>query len=431
MKKFYLLSVITGIIAGVLLHFLIMRFFPPEWQKYQKQKGHEYGIITQVCPSTGEKFRCNTCHLMSGNVSPFRKHPSTPCIMPLTKITCTVCHRGEGAKLTVEGAHGTDGISLFPLLDWKKGKNRKFWIQSGCASCHISRKDGVLFYDEKAVPDVQKGLEIFISHGCPSCHRIRGVVSFGEVGPDLSKAGYGKKAEEIEKIIVNPQSLNSLSPMPPQNLDHDKLSKIVLFLLSLVGEEKEYGSCRKEIILSKLKTPSLSQHFPYLIRNESSALSGKEWVLKAGCLGCHRIEENSSGVPDLRYSGLLRRREFLSDIIYDAKKLVPGTFMPSYFFPYKVRESIVNYLMTQRYEIPQSPEAIYKGVCSKCHASGRDSKVVVFAKKPPLFEMGKFEIQKEKFLNILIEGKKGSAMAQWGLVIPRDLLEDIWALLKK
>jgi mono/diheme cytochrome c family protein len=443
MKRSYAIAFAAGLAVAMLGYFLFLYARTPEWKRYQEAYNQslakrglspvEEGIRMVIPPAGGEGERCLTCHLgmafPHAARPPFQSHPPSGCALPIREIGCTACHRGDPLELTVEGAHGLDPFALEPLLDWKAGESRKFDVQAGCAACHVERSGGVLRYDEAAVADVAAGMGIFIAQGCTACHRIPGICAYSDSGPGLERVGLRKNAGKLKALLRSPQSTNRLSPMPPVVLPAGDLSRLVLFLLAQAGTGSEPGSSRVQIFLSGFKETALSDHFPGGFPLQSSVSDGKAWIGKVGCLGCHRTESSEAGVPDLRYSGWLRRKEFLTDILTDPGKEVPGTYMPGFAVPPAVRDSIVQYLLQQRALIPGYPESVFLEICAKCHGEKRDSKVVVLARKPPVFAKGRTKVAEEKFMAALADGRKGTAMAPWGKALPKDFLRAIYAYL--
>ncbi|MEW6203563.1 MAG: cytochrome c [bacterium] len=79
---------------------------------------------------------------------------------------------------------------------------------------------------------VSPGAALFKEHGCLQCHRINGVG--GTAGPELDKVGTKYDAAAIKDRILNPQSYNTDSVMPPATeIDEEDVDKIVEFLSTL------------------------------------------------------------------------------------------------------------------------------------------------------------------------------------------------------
>jgi ubiquinol-cytochrome c reductase cytochrome b subunit len=77
-------------------------------------------------------------------------------------------------------------------------------------------------------PAQLRGLEVFNSEGCTSCHQIHGLG--GHTGPDLSKAGFRWEPADIRTQIVTPKN----DEMPSYGgLSEERLNDLVEYLTSL------------------------------------------------------------------------------------------------------------------------------------------------------------------------------------------------------
>ncbi len=88
----------------------------------------------------------------------------------------------------------------------------------------------------------QRGLEIFTSTSCATCHTVRGTGADGEVGPDLThlatrdRIGAGvlpNDREHLEDWVANSQRIKPGIRMPPQPLPPEDLDAVVAYLESL------------------------------------------------------------------------------------------------------------------------------------------------------------------------------------------------------
>jgi mono/diheme cytochrome c family protein len=93
----------------------------------------------------------------------------------------------------------------------------------------------------KAAGPVHKGKEAMGTYGCVGCHKIEG--EGGEVGPELTKVGAGRTAEEVLKKIVDPTAWTT--PNYPAGIMPADLGKsvpegerheIVAYLMGLSGK---------------------------------------------------------------------------------------------------------------------------------------------------------------------------------------------------
>lgn len=93
----------------------------------------------------------------------------------------------------------------------------------------------------KAAGPVHKGKEAMATHGCIGCHKIEG--EGGEVGPELTKVGAGRTAEELLKKIVDPSAWTApgfqAGLMPAElgkAIPPGELHEIVAYLMGLSGK---------------------------------------------------------------------------------------------------------------------------------------------------------------------------------------------------
>ena len=93
----------------------------------------------------------------------------------------------------------------------------------------------------KAAGPVHKGKEAMGTYGCVGCHKIEG--DGGEVGPELTKVGAGRTAEELLKKIVDPTSWTTpnyqAGIMPAEigkAIPEGERHEIVAYLMGLSGK---------------------------------------------------------------------------------------------------------------------------------------------------------------------------------------------------
>jgi cytochrome c oxidase subunit II len=91
-------------------------------------------------------------------------------------------------------------------------------------------------------PAQQRGLQVFESSSCATCHAIRGTSANGSIGPDLSEIGArlslgaGTVANDPQHMtawITNSQAAKPGNHMPPQPLNAGQLADVVAYLQSL------------------------------------------------------------------------------------------------------------------------------------------------------------------------------------------------------
>jgi mono/diheme cytochrome c family protein len=75
------------------------------------------------------------------------------------------------------------------------------------------------------------GEELFADYGCIGCHRVRG--KGGELGPNLSRAGFMLQPQFIYRWVRNPQSFKPKTRMPNLNLSEEDALAVTLYVSTL------------------------------------------------------------------------------------------------------------------------------------------------------------------------------------------------------
>lgn len=432
MRRLFLLSVGIGALAALLGSYAVRRLALTEWRGVQReynerQRGQGLATIVEgiraVDGPRGPE-RCVTCHLGTvlpdAHASPFQAHPALSCTEPMGRLGCVGCHRGEPLALTRVRAHGLEApFTTKRLLPPARR-------QAGCASsgCHRREVQGALRYDARIVPDVARGLELFIARGCPACHRLDGVHHGSEAGPRL--AGVGAR---LTRAALLEQLRRPAPPMPPVDLPPPGLERLVLLLQAQTEPD------------SNRPAPRLLEHFPPRPRRAADDAArialpraaapavGALWARRLGCPGCHRLGPGDSGVPDLRHVAWTTTAEELRESLREPGRRFPGTRMPPLEANDVIFDSVLQYLELQRVPLPSSPSAVLAEVCARCHGKGRDPRHVVLARRPPILEGGPLP-SREAFIETASRGRKGSAMAAWGRALSPAFLGQIYELLR-
>jgi len=85
---------------------------------------------------------------------------------------------------------------------------------------------------EALSPLAQKGLMVYETQGCATCHTISGAGS--AAGPDLTKVGRDRDARWLKGFILNPEAVNPDSEMPAYDwLTTEELEALVAYLQTL------------------------------------------------------------------------------------------------------------------------------------------------------------------------------------------------------
>jgi mono/diheme cytochrome c family protein len=369
----------------------------------------------------GAVERCPSCHLgalLGGPRTGGRagRHPPIACALAPGRdgVGCVACHGGDPLRAApAEAAHRR-------LLDRGGAKvERARRLEPGCASCHEQRgATRALAYDERVVPTVAAGLRLYLEDGCPSCHRLARVYRATAGGPLLDGVGARRTRVELLARLREPQRGSPGSPMPPSSREAHELEALAAFLLA---QRVAAGA-------APLPPPGLADHFPAdsLSASTASPALGALFARRLGCVGCHRLGEADGGVPDLRLVGWYASGEELLLSLREPGRRFPGGHMPRYELelPPLLTASLLEHLALQRAPLPSSPEEVLRGVCLRCHGARgeRDPKAVVLARRPPPLSPAP---PRERFLEAVLKGRAGSAMAPWGRALSRPFVESL------
>jgi mono/diheme cytochrome c family protein len=420
----------------LLLGALVGRLGGDEWEALQRrynqlqERSGRRTIapgIRSIRPAASGEQRCVSCHLgvalPDAHGPPFQAHPGLACSVDPSRVGCVACHRGEPLRLTAAAAHGLDRRSPRRLLGWRAGRRRRrLMMQAGCAQCHLDRRRGLLRYDREAVPEVAAGMDMFVSQGCPACHRVAGVYCAAENGPALSRVGRRLPPAAIRRRILRPRAANAVSPMPPTGLAGRDVDRLVLFLSAQVGVENELGSSAKWSMTSR--RPRLAEHLGLEVAAPGPAV-GALWVRSAGCAGCHRVGRRDGGVVDLQHVGWTATAEEIRQALRRPRDRFTGSYMPRLDLPGAVEESILAFL-ARKAPLPSTPGRILREVCGRCHGKTRDPRWVVLGRAPPDLRRSGRPVPRRLFVETVRAGRSGSAMAPWGRVLSPRFIETIY-----
>ena len=425
----YAIAFAAGLALVVLGSWVQQRLWPAEWKAHQRAYNQlrsasgmepiELGIRSIV--AAGQEERCVTCHLgtvMQGfDTPPLQPHPRTACALPVQVQGCTGCHGGEPLRLTREGAHGIAPDARRALTDGTDRAHRSCRIQAGCATCHVSRTAGVLRYDQDKAPEVSAGMQVYLSQGCPACHRIAGVFNAVERGPSLTGIALRRSRGFLSAAVLSPRSLMPSSPMPPLVCSDEERQALLAFLEAQIGPEREPGCGRACAMQATEVHPGVLDHMDEPLPQTANPAAGAWWARKLGCRGCHRLASSEPGVPDLTRVGWYRSEAQLRTLLRDPSKQMPATFMPALNVPQPVFESIVAWLVLQKSPLPSTPVEVLRQVCRRCHGPVRDPKTVVLSVQPPRLDGRKATLPRDKFIEKASGGVEGTAMPPWGRML--------------
>jgi mono/diheme cytochrome c family protein len=80
---------------------------------------------------------------------------------------------------------------------------------------------------------IDQGKEVFADFGCVACHKVKG--EGGELGPDLTRAGFMLQPQFIYRWVRNPLSFKPHTRMPNLDLSDQEALAVTLYLSTLNG----------------------------------------------------------------------------------------------------------------------------------------------------------------------------------------------------
>ena len=384
-----------------------LREFFREWRGYQKgynQLAQEklrqnipvrlasLGIRQVWRPEMDTVDRCETCHLgietpaLRDAPEPYRAHPVMP--HKIGEMGCTVCHRGQGAATTVQGAHGRQRLWDDPMLPSQ-------YLQASCGQCHVGN-------DVPEALVLNAGRDRIQKAGCTGCHKIPGFAPRQPIGPDLN--GIGSKVRPLWLFLwlKNPKDYLERTYMPDFQLPDDQARLLTTFLLA-----------------QKLPLPEVT-----LSTDQAVVDLGQLRYREARCISCH-AQNGRGGTfgPDLGKVGGKVRPAWLQSWLRDPRALFPQSRMPQFSFPEKDIQAIGAYIASEfadpsidqkqedelaRSLPPPSRDSLEAGKklfqrlgCGGCHALKETEGPVEFG--PDLAGIGGKDIDRLDFGNVRTE----------------------------
>ena len=270
----------------------------------------------------GIRDKCITCHLGADNPDfsdapePLKSHPGKILQQHrIAKFGCTICHSGDGAAITAEAAHGTDG-SAAPLIPTK-------YLQSTCLGCHETS------YELEGAEKLEAGRLAFEEFACYACHAARTIDDVRKFGPPLQDLK--KKLKDTRWIISqlrDSQKLNPKTIMPNFKLADEEIRDVVAYILSLETEHE----------------------YPKADLSAASTEDGEKLYTELGCKACHaeKIEEESfrRRLPNLADAGVKLMPDWILEELKNPKELNPDARIPKLEISDEDTAHIIAYLTT-------------------------------------------------------------------------------------
>lgn len=307
--------------------------------------------------------RCITCHTFidqpgyEDQVNPHKTHPNLDVYIgaksphPMKEIGCTVCHGGEGHRVTDFNAAAHTPQNAEQRDEWVKKYNwhephkvpqpmlKLGMTEASCVKCH---------QDTEFVPEAHvynEGVETIEKYGCYGCHKIEGWEHKRPVGPHLNMASSKFSKEWFKNWVWAPKSFNEHARMP-QFFAQTNNSKPE-FMKKNIAEVNAIA----EYIWEKS-----NPYTPFAKYNGGDADKGKQLIKEVGCMSCHGVEGweeeskkiNAKAAPYLKGLGSKLNGDWLVSWLLKPSHYNPKTIMPSFRLTKKEASDIAAYLLSSK-----------------------------------------------------------------------------------
>jgi mono/diheme cytochrome c family protein len=338
----------TSLFLLVLLALAPAKDYFSAWRRYQRgysqliskrsdaitlQRHFEAGIQQIWLPEMGVVDRCTTCHsalkettLMDVTVQPYRHHPDVP--HKAEEFGCSVCHRGQGAATSVEGAHQSTLAWEEPILPAK-------YLESSCGQCHQQ--------DLKGTPQLNLGRKMLAQYGCVHCHTIKRpdstVITGTDDPPSLAHIADKTTREWIYVWLKDPQAYATTATMPNFNLKDEDARDISAFLVS-----SSTPASLKLVPASLDEAKKVKDDAT--LQTKAASLYGESF-----CASCHAVQNAAGNLvggnvgPELTKVGSKVKPEWLQAWVRNPHDYDPPTGMPHYRFSDQEVGLLTGYLM--------------------------------------------------------------------------------------
>jgi cytochrome c2 len=395
----------AGQLANLVRDFPGLDFIGPK-NKVQKQVLSD--LTFELNFTKGARIdMCQTCHLAADREGftedvvvdgepidhPYLSHPRLDLYLtaksphPVSKVGCTICHRGAGQALDfIRADHRPvlysylDDDELEPTADHEEWKEEHHWhkqhhwdypmltsqnVEASCVQCH---KGSMELIAEDA-PVVSRGYQLFEENGCYACHKVEWFPTKRAPGPSLKNFQAKLDREWLEGWINNPRDFRPDTRMPRFfHLDNFKPDQEIA--RSEWGQGRvilgqEWNDSAIAAISAYLVDSAPEQPLPAIpaeAAQGADADRGRETFRLVGCLSCHNLgaypgqdldtadlafeenDKNSHG-PNLRGVATKLDRTWLYNWLKDPKAYWPETRMPNLRLSDQEAADITAYIM--------------------------------------------------------------------------------------
>jgi len=350
-------------IANIVRDLPILDFIDPYYEiKQVVVSDLEEDLVFMGMPKVD---RCMTCHVsidkkgFEDAPQPFTTHPKLDLMVgansnhPLSEYGCTSCHSGRGRGtgfITTAHSPSSDEqaqeweekYDWHLLHHWDTPMLPIQYVESSCYKCHSGTMP------VKDAPTLSLGLAIVEKGGCFGCHQIDRWEETPKPGPGLRKIADKTTKEFAYKWINAPRNFRYGTWMPH------------FFNQINTNDESSLKRSNQEIhaIVHYLFENSESYKMNKVpIKGDPD--SGELLVKSLGCMGCHRMEEDSNengkpsfdGMriqqgPNLIYLGSKTNQQWVYNWIQNPQSYHPDTKMPDLRLTKQEAADISSYLIS-------------------------------------------------------------------------------------
>jgi cytochrome c2 len=307
--------------------------------------------------------RCITCHTFidepgyEDQINPHKTHPNLDVYIgakshhPMKEIGCTVCHGGEGHRVTDFNSAAHTPKDEKQKEEWVEKYNwhephkvpqpmlKLGMTEASCIKCHNETE----FVPEAHV--FNEGVETIEKYGCYGCHKIEGWEHKRPVGPHLNMASSKFSKEWFKNWVWAPKSFNEHARMP-QFFAQTNNSKAE-FVKKNIAEVNAIA----EYIWEKSKP-----YKPFAKYSKGNADNGKQLIKEVGCMSCHGVEGweeeskliNAKAAPYLKGLGSKLNGDWLVSWLLKPSHYNPKTIMPSFRLSKNEAMDITAYLLSSK-----------------------------------------------------------------------------------
>lgn len=271
---------------------------------------------------------CTTCHLASDRMGfeaadglehPYLSHPRLDLFLsaksphPMTKVGCTICHRGAGEALSFQHADHYPSDEA-EAKDWEEKYHwhkQHHWdypmlssehVEASCIQCH---KTSMELIAEDA-PKLTDGYRLVERYGCYACHKIEWFPTKRKPGPSLKNMMAKLDPEFLDSWIAKPKDFRPTTWMPQIfHLENFAADAVIATepvvdeagnpMLNAEGEPEvreftgqEWNDNAIASIVAFLKDRAPLEELP-AIPVEGDAERGREVMRVSGCYACHNV----------------------------------------------------------------------------------------------------------------------------------------------